>query len=381
MKDDGMLPRPAASPFDRLTRSPRSAPVGVSGPSLAEADSLETFASETGKPVADLSPAPFSPRRPSSRRSLAIVAGTGLVAVTAMAFPLLQARFQPLIAEESRPGRVRFETRPVGAEVIVDGQSRGYTPLSMQLMPGEHTIAIRSGSEERLVPLEVAAGVDVTQHFEFVERASVDVGKLTVATDPPGARVKIDDEPRGTSPVTVDVTPTHHKVVVSNDVASAERTITTEAGVVSSIVFSLGKPPAVSAGWLAVSAPFEVQVLEQNEIVGTSAAPKFMISAGRHDVDLVNESLGYRDQRRLEIGAGKTTALRLDSKATLSVNARPWAEVTIDGSPFGQTPISNVTVSLGTHQIVFRHPDFGERRRSVVVTAKGPNRVGEDMTK
>lgn len=381
MKADWMLSGPRVSPFDQLTRRfRRPTPAPIPPPSRVDADSMDAFASETSKPVEGPAPGKAPNRQTRRGRSLAIVAVTVLGAVAA-AFPLVNARWQPLIAEEPRLGRVTFETRPVGAEVVVDERSRGYTPLAIELPAGKHAILIRRGVEERLVSLLVASGADVTQHFEFLDTPAITVGKLTVASDPPGARVTIDGQASGTSPVTVDVTPARHRVVVSNDSASAERTIATEAGVVNSIVFSLAKTPAVSAGWLAVVAPFEVQVLEQNEVLGTSARAKFLIPTGRHEVDLVNQSLDYHDQRRVEIEAGKTTALRLDAKATLSVNARPWAEVTIDGNAAGQTPISNATVSLGTHQIIFRHPDFGERQQSVVVTAKGPNRVGVDMTK
>jgi hypothetical protein len=80
--------------------------------------------------------------------------------------------------------------------------------------------------------------------------------------------------------------------------------------------------------------------------------------------------------------AGKTTAIRVDApKASLSVNARPWADVTIDGNATGQTPIANLLVAIGRHEIVFRHPQFGERRQSVLVRAQGPNRVAVDLTK
>jgi hypothetical protein len=47
----------------------------------------------------------------------------------------------------------------------------------------------------------------------------------------------------------------------------------------------------------------------------------------------------------------------------------------------GQTPIANLSLALGTHQVVFRHPELGERRQSVVVTAQGPNRVAVDMAR
>jgi hypothetical protein len=65
----------------------------------------------------------------------------------------------------------------------------------------------------------------------------------------------------------------------------------------------------------------------------------------------------------------------------VSVNARPWADVIIDGKDVGQTPIANLRLPIGTHQAIFRNPEFGERRQSIVVTAKGPNRFAVDLTK
>jgi hypothetical protein len=55
--------------------------------------------------------------------------------------------------------------------------------------------------------------------------------------------------------------------------------------------------------------------------------------------------------------------------------------VSLDGASLGQTPISNLQVAVGTHEMVFRHPQLGERRQSVTVTAKGPNRIAADLTK
>jgi hypothetical protein len=351
-------------------------------PAVSDVDSLEAFGSETRTGVE--SPAGAVAEKPARRRprflSIALIV---IVAVAATAFPFVQARLQPITSEESRPGRVMFDTRPFGAEVVIDGQSRGYTPLSIQLAAGQHDAVIRQNGEERAVPLNVGAGAESRQYFEFSNRSAAvepSVGKLIVSTDPPGARVVIDDKPAGTSPVTVELTPTHHRVVVSNDGATAERSITIESGVVNSMVFSLSKTPVLSAGWLSVSSPFDVQVIEHDELLGTSAAARLMMATGPHDVELVSQSLGYREHRRIQIDAGKTATLRLDAKATLSINARPWADVTIDGNAAGQTPIANATISLGAHQIVFRHPSFGERRQSVVVTANGPNRVGVDMT-
>ena len=79
---------------------------------------------------------------------------------------------------------------------------------------------------------------------------------------------------------------------------------------------------------------------------------------------------------------GQTVSIRVDApKASVSVNARPWAEIIVDGANVGQTPIANIQITVGTHEMVFRHPQLGERRETIVVTAKGPNRIAADLTK
>jgi hypothetical protein len=56
-------------------------------------------------------------------------------------------------------------------------------------------------------------------------------------------------------------------------------------------------------------------------------------------------------------------------------NAIPWANVSIDGSPRGQTPLGNVTLPVGTHDVIFSHPELGTLRRSITVTADKPTRL------
>ena len=107
-----------------------------------------------------------------------------------------------------------------------------------------------------------------------------------------------------------------------------------------------------------------------------------MIAAGRHDVVLANRTIGYRDARTIEVTAGKTTTLKIDPpKVPVSLNARPWADVTLDGASVGQTPIANMLITVGSHEVVFRHPQLAELRQTVVVTANRPSRIAADLTK
>jgi hypothetical protein len=53
--------------------------------------------------------------------------------------------------------------------------------------------------------------------------------------------------------------------------------------------------------------------------------------------------------------------------------------VSIDGRDVGETPLANLSVPLGEHQIIFRHPQLGEHRETVVVKAGAPARVSATM--
>jgi hypothetical protein len=187
----------------RADRPPSPAGVSASNPLLA-------FTSETAAAEDEISPRqPQSPRRlralPTSK---IVVAGCGvvLVVLVAGAFALRPIPMGfPAWHAGPRAATLTLETRPAGAEVSIDGQRRGESPLSLSLSPGTHTMTLRRGREERTVPLMLAAGAEITQYLEFTAAASpvAQGGRISVVTDPPGARVKVDGEPRGISPVVV----------------------------------------------------------------------------------------------------------------------------------------------------------------------------------
>jgi hypothetical protein len=367
-------------------------PPPPAAPVLDEADAFLAFPSESAQELAPApvlhrpitkAAAPAAPGWHPVARPIAIIVGISLavVAVGALAlrwYPLQRAAAQPPAA------RLTINARPENLEVLIDGSSRGTTPLTLSLPPGAHTVIVRSGSDERVVPLNLAAGADVTHYFEMkpAEPATT-VGRVSIVTDPPGARVSIDGKPQGVSPITIeDLSAATHKVTVINTAGAAERMVPVQAGATASVMFSLPKVSGPVGGWLSISAPFELEVAEHEDVIATSDNSKIMLAAGRHDISVSNRRLGYQSARTIEIAAGKTLALRIEPpKATVNVNARPWADVTMDGSSLGQTPIASVLMTVGTHELIFRHPQYGERRQTVTVTANGPNRIAVDLTK
>jgi len=55
---------------------------------------------------------------------------------------------------------------------------------------------------------------------------------------------------------------------------------------------------------------------------------------------------------------------------TLSMTAQPWANVWIDGEPLGRTPVARFAAAAGAHDILWRHPELGERRQRIDITAE-----------
>jgi hypothetical protein len=66
-------------------------------------------------------------------------------------------------------------------------------------------------------------------------------------------------------------------------------------------------------------------------------------------------------------------------QAAVNLNAVPWADVTVDGKEMGQTPLANLMLTIGTHLVTFRHPQFGDKQVNVTVSLKEPARVAVDM--
>ena len=136
------------------------------------------------------------------------------------------------------------------------------------------------------------------------------------------------------------------------------------------------------AGHLAVSSPVVMRIFETGNLIGTTETATTMLPAGRHDLELVNDTVGFRVRRTVVVSPGETTTLRLEAPSgTLNVNAIPWAEVWIDNERIGETPIGNLQTRIGTRQVTFRHPELGERRATVLVTLTSPARLSMDLRK
>jgi hypothetical protein len=130
------------------------------------------------------------------------------------------------------------------------------------------------------------------------------------------------------------------------------------------------------SGGVRINAPVELKVLQGDRVLGSSADGPIVATAGTYQLELINSALGVNLRRQVTFRAGQITREDVTiAPGRVSVNAQPWAEVSIDGRPVGETPLANLSVPVGEHDVVFRHPELGERRQRITVRADAPTRV------
>jgi hypothetical protein len=210
---------------------------------------------------------------------------------------------------------------------------------------------------------------------------------LTIVSPTPGDRVFVDGREVGVTPYKLSVASAPHAIqVVARPTAPPATPPTAPAGAASADPRTASAIAAAAqrqrSGGLRLSTPIELQVLEGERVLGTSADGPIVASAGVHQLDFINASIGFRSRQSVTIKAGEIIPLKVQPPdGRVSINAQPWAQVWIDGNPVGETPLANLTVSAGEHEIVFRHPQLGERRETTIVKSGVQTRISTTLSK
>jgi serine/threonine-protein kinase len=266
-----------------------------------------------------------------------IIAALAIIAVSE--FVLLMSRSRAPAPATSAPvaASVVIESTPAGALIAIDGHARGITPLTLTLSPGKYPMTITSDGVDREIPLVVRAG----NNSELVY-----LGTGPSATSTQNAIGETKADKPGT-PVAV----------------------------------AAAQPPANAVGgWLSVTAPVELQLFEHGAFIGSSQSDRIMLPVGRHVIEAINTNLGYKTTSTVQVSPGSVARFAPEMpNGTLNVNATPWADVTIDGKRLGTTPLGNLSLPIGPHDVVFTHPQLGERRQAILVTLNGINRISVNL--
>ncbi len=300
--------------------------------------------------------------------SRTIVAAITLIAVGEAAYiatPLVRARLQATRA----PARIVVQSEPTGADVLIDGQPRGQTPLSAELPAGQHVLELRKNNLLRRLPMMLDAGARSNQYIEL--RASDAPAPATPSAPAPSSNSSAAATPQPAPPQPQAVPPAH---VPAMTPAAAAAVLAPDAQ-------APAPRPVPVVGWLVVQSPLTLSILRNGELIGSSDDGRLKLAPGRHEVELTNTAAGYREATTIQIAAGQQTVLRPDlPQSTIDITATPGAKIFIDGQEVGDTPLSQLALPIGSHDILFRHPDFGDRHVTTFIKVGTPSRASIDFS-
>lgn len=224
------------------------------------------------------------------------------------------ARSEKLVLDS---GIVDCKTEPAGATVLVNGISRGTTPCVVERVPkGYATFVFKlKGYEDEKRELRIAPGDKQLLSLSLMGRPA----KMSVISSPEGARVTLDDNYVGKTPITISpVNPGVHTIKAElAGYAPVFKTAVVENG---GEVTEMFKFESV-LGWIEVTTtPPGAKILLDGKAVGTTSAHRGKkadlsgvksdvlylrdIEAGEHEI--VAHMRGYADaKRKLTIEAKK----------------------------------------------------------------------------
>jgi hypothetical protein len=372
--------------------------------------------------TADTLPA-TRPRTPFWRIALVIIV---LIAIAEVAY-LLVRTLQPSAATTLQ-GTLSVESTPAGADVSIDGVPRGRTPLRLELAPGAHVVDVGAGASKRSGTVSVTGGAQQSHRVDLTAapaRAttggatapSATLASIEVRSEPAGARVTIDGVDRGRTPLVVSgLAAGRRQVQVSGPFRPITRQVTlvagqqaslsvapprptpeepraaapsatdsgaaVQAGVTSTTDAASARPAATGRGWITIDSPLVLRVMRNGDYLGTSEDRRIQLPAGTHVIALENESVNFREVRNVEVPTNRGVAIAVAlPQGALNINAAPWAEVFVDNQRIGETPVSQLALPIGPHEILYRHPQYGDRRITVIVKVGTPGRTFVDFTK
>src|SRR5438874_5112035 len=131
---------------------------------------------------------------------------------------------------------------------------------------------------------------------------------------------------------------------------SAQPTAAKEIPAPSATVIATPPTPVapVVNGTLAVSSPISTEIYQGEKYLG-STPTTLDLPAGTYALEYRHGEL--RQTVTHIVKPKETTAAMVTFDVTVQINARPWAQVFIDGAqrrPLGQTPLSDVKVPIGS---------------------------------
>lgn len=278
-------------------------------------------------------------------------------------------------------GQLIVNTTPEGVLIIIDGDSVGTTPYDpIRLLPGVHTVNL---SHPQYHTVDTLVTIDTAQTVALELPLAAITGQLAIGSTPEGAQVFIDGDSLGTTPIdwTAIIIGGHLFTLEKPGYIRFDTTLTVIEDSVETIAIAL-TPRGL--GLALTTTPAGAAVRIDGVDIGITPIPDYILKPDRYS--LLIEKAGYAP-----VDTGLTVLVGqpirpfhfdlVQQFEPVDITGSLSAQVSIDGEPLGQLPVSGLRLSVGPHKIEAyqaRHLPFsgelvvkvGERNRYNLVMQK-----------
>ena len=260
---------------------------------------------------------------------------------------------------EKLPGHLLVDSgRVTGAEVLIDGISKGETPVAVRDLPaGDYIVEIRV---ERYFPFRTEVTLEGLDREQSV---SADLepawAAVSFASEPPGAQVFSGDEQIGTTPFTAQLLEGRHEVRVKADGYKVwQDTLAVVAGEAQSIT-GIKLEPADAALFL-VSQPARANATVNGNYLGLTPLEVPLAPGQATEIRLFKQ--GYKPAARsvtAQSGEQKRLSVTLEPElVAVRVKVEPEdAKIFVDGAPV-EAADGAIKLSTRKHRIEIRKQGY-----------------------
>jgi hypothetical protein len=288
-------------------------------------------------------------------------------------------------------GTIYAESSPSGAAVLLNGNYRGVSPLTIsQVRTGSYSVEFDlSGYEPCARSTTVEAGLQSSVYCQLKPISSP--GSLYIISSPSNAMIYLDGEYRGRTPITLSgISPGNHNIELDlSGYYDWKSWVSVPAGGIKTVSATMMPIPAGNTGWIHVtSSPAKATVYLDGAVAGQTAAADGVlridnVRAGDHNIRV--EMAGYQPFATTvnvqvstvsDVTAALVPATGPSGTGTMSVSSTPaGASVFVDNVLKGVTPLTLTDIPAGSHQIMLRLEGYKDYSSAVEVNAGATNTV------
>jgi len=198
------------------------------------------------------------------------------------------------------PGLLKIDSDPQGAEVLINNEKKGITPISISLKEGSYEVVLKKDSFEDFEKKDIYIEKNKTLDLGVIKLTPLpSYATLEVETTPTNAKLYINGEEKGSTPHTIDkLKPGEYEIkITKSGYEDYKEKITLKDNENKTMKIQLKAiqiTPTTSYGFLSVdSDPSGANVYVDNKNIGKTPIKTYKLTEGTYNIKI---SLGgYND--------------------------------------------------------------------------------------